>query len=100
MLSIAKEVDSLIFCCVCFVCDTNMYFSNIHLGLLPQTSLGDSLLLSFSLLSLPFLVRLLPQVDLSLFLYLYLYFFLSCLHVHFIEDMCTSSLDCWIHWGW
>ena len=28
MLSIANEVDSLIFCCVCFVCDTNMYFSN------------------------------------------------------------------------
>ena len=28
MLSIANEVDPLIFCCVCLVCDTNMYFSN------------------------------------------------------------------------
>jgi len=28
MLSIANEVDPLIFCCVCFVCNTNMYFSN------------------------------------------------------------------------
>ena len=27
MLSIANEVDSLIFWCVCFVCDANMYFS-------------------------------------------------------------------------
>ena len=29
MLSSANEVDPLIFCCVCFVCDTNIYFSNI-----------------------------------------------------------------------
>ena len=28
MLSIANEVDSFIFRYVCFVCDTNMYFSN------------------------------------------------------------------------
>ena len=28
MLSIANEVDLLIFCCVCFVCNTNIYFSN------------------------------------------------------------------------
>ena len=28
MLSIANEVDPLIFHCVCFVQDTNMYFSN------------------------------------------------------------------------
>ena len=28
MLSIANEIDSLIFRCVCFVCDTKMYFSN------------------------------------------------------------------------
>ena len=28
MLSIANEVNSFIFRCVCFVCDTNMYFSN------------------------------------------------------------------------
>ena len=28
MLLIANEVDSLIFHCVCFVCNTNMYFSN------------------------------------------------------------------------
>ena len=28
MLSIANEVDLLIFRCVCFVCDTNMCFSN------------------------------------------------------------------------
>ena len=27
MLSIANEVDPLIFRCVCFVCNTNMYFS-------------------------------------------------------------------------
>ena len=27
MLSIANEVDSLMFRCVCFVYDTNMYFS-------------------------------------------------------------------------
>ena len=65
----------------------------VHPGLLPQTSLGDSLLLPSSLLSLPFLVRLLPWVDLGLFLYHYLYLFLPCLHVRFPEDMCTSSLD-------
>ena len=28
MLSIANEVDPLIFRCICLVCDTNMYFSN------------------------------------------------------------------------
>ena len=28
MLSIANEVDLSIFHCVCFVCDTNMHFSN------------------------------------------------------------------------
>ena len=28
MLSIVNEVDLLIFRYVCFVCDTNMYFSN------------------------------------------------------------------------
>ena len=28
MLLIANEVNSLIFHCVCFVCDTNMYLSN------------------------------------------------------------------------
>ena len=28
MLLIANEIDLLIFRCVCFVCDTNMYFSN------------------------------------------------------------------------
>ena len=28
MLSITNEVDPLIFCCVCFVCYTNMFFSN------------------------------------------------------------------------
>ena len=65
----------------------------VHLGLLPQTSLGDLFILSSSLLSLPFLVRLLPRVDLGLFLYHYLYHFLSCLHVQLLEDMCTSSLD-------
>ena len=27
MLSIMNEVDSLIFRCICFVCDINMYFS-------------------------------------------------------------------------
>ena len=47
-----------------------------------------------------FLVRLLPQVDFGLFLYLYLYLFLPCLHVQLLKDMCTSSLDCWIHYGW
>ena len=50
-------------------------FCGVHPRLLPQTSLGDSLLLSSSLPSLPFLVRLLPWVDLGLFLYLHLYFF-------------------------
>ena len=29
MLSIVNEVDPLIFCCVCFVCNTNMCFSNM-----------------------------------------------------------------------
>ena len=29
MLSIVNEVDPLIFCCVCFICDTNISFSNI-----------------------------------------------------------------------
>ena len=47
----------------------------VHLGLLPQTSSGDLFLLSSSLLSLPFLERLLPWVDLVLFLYHYLYLF-------------------------
>ena len=55
---------------------------------------------SFSLLSLPFLVRLLPRVDLGLFLYHYLYLFLPCLHILFQEDMCTSCLDWWAHWRW
>ena len=31
MLLIANDVDLLIFCCVCFVCDTNMYFSNMEI---------------------------------------------------------------------
>ena len=31
MLSITNEVDPLIFCYVCFVCNTNMYFSNIRI---------------------------------------------------------------------
>ena len=31
MLLIANEVDLLIFYCVCFVCDTNMYFSNMKI---------------------------------------------------------------------
>ena len=30
MLSIANEVDPLIFRCICLVCDTNMYFSNSY----------------------------------------------------------------------
>ena len=47
----------------------------VHPGFLPQTSSGDLFLLSSSLLSLPFLVRLLPQVDLRVFLYHYLYLF-------------------------
>jgi len=60
---------------------------------------GDLFLLSSSLLSLPFLVKLLPHVDLGLFLYHYLYTFLLCLYVQFLEDMCTSSLHCWIYWN-
>jgi len=32
MLLIANEVDLLIFYCICFVCSTNMYFSNNNLG--------------------------------------------------------------------
>ena len=76
----------------------NLY--GVHPGFLPQTSPGDLFLLSSSLLSLPFRVRLLPRVNLGLFLYHYLYIFLPCLHVQFLEDMCTSSLDCWIHYGW
>ena len=66
----------------------------IHPRLLPQTSLGDLLLLSSSFLPLPFLVRLFPQVDLGLFLYHFLYIFPSCLHVQFSDDMYTSSHDC------
>jgi len=31
MLSITNEVDLLIFCYICFVCDTNLYFSIITL---------------------------------------------------------------------
>ena len=69
----------------------------VHPGRFPQTSLGGSLLLPSSLLSLPILVRLLPQVDLGLFLCPYLYLFLLCMHVQFPKDMCTSSLDCWTH---
>ena len=68
----------------------------VHLGLLSQTSSSVLFLLSSSLLCLSFLVRLLPRVDLGLFLYHYLYPFLPCLHVQLPEDMCTSSLDCWI----
>ena len=64
----------------------------VHLGLLPQTSPGDLFLLSSSLFSLPFRVRLLPWVGLGLFLYHYLYLFLPCLHVQFVEDMCTSRI--------
>ena len=29
MLSIVNEIDPLIFCCVCFVCDTNYVFPTI-----------------------------------------------------------------------
>ena len=39
MLSIVNEVDSLIFRYVCFVYDTNMYFSNSH-----NSGIGSSLL--------------------------------------------------------
>ena len=61
---------------------TKVYsFCGVHLGLLPQT----------------FRVRLLARVDLGLFLYHNLYLIPLCLHVQFSEDMCTSSLDCWIH---
>ena len=55
----------------------------VRLGLLPQTSPSDLFLLSSSLLSQPFLVRLLPRVDLGLLLYYYLYLFPLCLHVQF-----------------
>ena len=69
----------------------------VYLGLLPQTSPGDLFLSSSSLLSLPFRVRLLTRVDLGLFLYHYLYLFLPCLLVQFLEDMCMSRFDYWIH---
>ena len=36
MLSIVNKIDPLIFRCVCFVCDTNMYFSNT------EKSIGES----------------------------------------------------------
>ena len=65
---------------------------DVHLRLLPHTSQGDLFLLSFSLLSLPFRVRLLSRVGLGLFLYHYLYLFLPCLHVQFPKDMCTSRI--------
>ena len=38
MLLIANEVDPLIFRCICFVCDTNMYFSNRTKPCLPTIS--------------------------------------------------------------
>ena len=33
MLSIANEVDPLIFWCICFVCNTNMYFSTKEIAI-------------------------------------------------------------------
>ena len=53
----------------------------VYLRLLAQTSPSDLFFLSSSLISLPFLVKLLPRVDLGLFIYHYLYIFLPCLHV-------------------
>ena len=70
---------------------------DVHPRLLPQTFPSDLFLLSSSLISLPFLVRLLPRIDLGIFLYHYPYHFLLCLHVQLPEDMCTSSFNCWIH---
>ena len=49
----------------------SIYICGVHLGLLPQTSLGGTCLPS---LSLPTLVRHLPWVDLGLYLYLYLFY--------------------------
>ena len=46
MLSIANEVDSLIYRCVCFVCDTNMYFS-IKDSLDPGTNFLPSIVLIY-----------------------------------------------------
>ena len=65
----------------------------VHPGLLPQNSPGDLFLLSSSLLSLPFLVRHLSGVGLSLFLYHYLYLFLPRMYVQFSKDMCMSRID-------
>ena len=48
-----------------------IYICGVHLGLLPQTSLGDTCLPSLSLLVL---VRLLPRDDLGLYLSLYLFY--------------------------
>ena len=59
----------------CFYELNRIYICGVHLGLLPQTSPGGTCLPS---LSLPVLVRLLPQGDLGLYLYLYL-FYCACM---------------------
>ena len=50
-----------------------IYIRGVHLGLLPQTSLGGTCLPSPSL-SLLVLVRLLPWDDLGFHLYIYLFY--------------------------
>ena len=79
-----------------------IYICGVHLGLLPQTSLGDTCLPYLSLLVL---VRLLPRDDLGLYLSLstsstmpassipvgYVReICIMCLHVQLPKDMCTS----------
>jgi len=55
----------------------DIYICGVHLGLLPQTSLGGLRLLSSPFLSLLVLVRLLPWGYLGFHLYLYLFYFAS-----------------------
>ena len=83
-----------------------IYIYGVHLGLSPHTSLGGFHPLSSLSLSLPALVRLLPQSYLGPYLYLHFfycaYIFNSLgicaqdcmlyLHVLFLRDMCTNSI--------
>ena len=80
----------------------------MHLGLLPQTSLGGLRLLSSSSLSLPILVRLLPQGNLGLYLFycgcifnslgIYAQVCIMCLHVHSL-GICARVLFVLTHEG-
>ena len=85
-----------------------IYICGVHLGLLPQTSLGGLRLLSSSSLSLPILVRVLPRGNLGLYLFycgcifnslgIYAQVCIMCLHVHSL-GICARVLFVLTHEG-